>query len=448
MKTDSTKPATESWPRLLAGERPLRGVIKADYEDFEVDEIPLYPADGEGTHTYFLLEKRGLTTMQAVSDVAAALGVRRMDIGYCGLKDARAVTRQWMSVEHVDPAAVQALQVPRMRVLDVTRHRNKLRLGHLRGNSFVIRVRPEQNDPTTDRGPSREASDGFDRSGERRVRAALDELSRRGVPNYFGAQRFGMRGDGWEIGRAIVRSELSDALDILLGRPDDRDHGDIRRARTAYEQGDLEAAHEAWPRLFRDERAALRALSQSRGNKKRAFLAIPQAMRGFFVSAYQSHLFNRIVARRIATGLDRLMLGDLAFRHLSDSVFEVLDVEVEQPRADAGEISPSGPLVGYRMSQPTHEPGEMEQTLLAEESLALDDFRTKFLRVKGGRRPLRFPIADARVELADDERGAYLALRFTLPRGCYATSVLRELVDDTGDASSDQGHEVDDDHRD
>src|SRR5690606_18406346 len=93
--------AMEDWPRLLTDFEPLPGVIKEDYDDFVVEELPLYAASGAGTHTYFLLEKRGLSTMQAVNDMARALGVRRIDIGYAGLKDARAVTRQWMSVEHV-----------------------------------------------------------------------------------------------------------------------------------------------------------------------------------------------------------------------------------------------------------------------------------------------------------------------------------------------------------
>src|SRR5688572_14988833 len=120
-------------PRLLSDLTPVPGVLKEDYTDFEVEELPLYPFRGEGTHTYFLLEKSGLSTMQAVQDLARALGRLRYEIGYAGLKDARAVTRQWMSLEHVDEAAVRGLEIPRMRILEITRHTNKLRIGHLRG---------------------------------------------------------------------------------------------------------------------------------------------------------------------------------------------------------------------------------------------------------------------------------------------------------------------------
>ena len=177
-------------PRQLRNFRPAAGLIKADYTDFVVEEIPLYPADGAGTHTYFLVEKAGLTTMQAVAEIARALNVRRHEIGFAGQKDSHAVTRQWMSVEHVAPEHVAALRISRMKVLETTRHRNKLRLGHLKGNAFTVRVRQTE--------PERLAE----------LQDALAELTRRGVPNWFGVQRFGYRGDTWTLGRALVRGRL------------------------------------------------------------------------------------------------------------------------------------------------------------------------------------------------------------------------------------------------
>lgn len=399
----------KDWPRMLGDFKPVAGVIKEDYSDFVVEELPLYEASGEGTHVYFLLEKRGLGTMQAVGDIARALEVRRRDIGYAGLKDARAVTRQWMSVEHVDPAAVEGLDIPRMRVLDVTRHRNKLKLGHLRANAFTIRVRKTQ--------PGRLAE----------LQDALAVLVRDGVPNYFGAQRFGARGDSWEVGRELLRGRLDAALDVVLGRPGPADHGDILRARQLYEAGDYSAAAKRWPGMFRDERRALHTLARTRGHKKRGFLSLDRSVRRFYVSAYQSYLFNRVVARRLERGLVTLFAGDLAMLHDRGAVFEVQDVAAEQPRADAFEISATGPLFGYRMSEPSGEPGEIEREILADEGLEPESFRGKGLHVKGGRRALRFRPQDAGIELGADERGAYLELRFTLPKGCYATGLLGEL---------------------
>jgi len=396
-------------PRLLADFPPLPGLIKQHCEDFVVEEIPLYPASGEGTHTYFLIEKRGLSTMQAVQDIARALNVRRRDIGYAGLKDARAVTRQWLSVEHVPPETVRRLELGGLRVLEATRHGNKLRLGHLAGNRFVVKVRE------TEAG----------RLGE--LRDALEHLCRVGVPNYFGQQRFGGRGDAWEVGRAMVRGDADLALDIMLGRPSAADRGAVLRARRLYEQGAYGAAARGWPGMFRDERRALKSLQRTGGDKRRALLAVAAPLRRFYVAAYQSHLFNCVVARRLPAGLGRLLGGDLACVHRSGSVFQVGDAALEQPRADAFEISPTGPLFGYRMSWPAGEPGRMEAQLLAAEGLERDSFRRRGLRVKGGRRALRFRPLEAKAEVGADGHGAYLELRFTLPSGCYATSLLREL---------------------
>ncbi len=413
-------------PRLLNFNR-LPGVLKADYTDFVVEEIPLYTPAGDGTHIYFLLEKTGLSTMNALGDIARALNVKRRDIGYAGLKDARAVTRQWMSVEHVDPRKVSSLDVPRMRVLKVDRHRNKLKLGHLRANRFTIRVRQTHPDRLAD------------------LQDALRQLVSQGVPNYFGQQRFGGRGDTWAVGRAIAAGDMQTALDLILGRPGPYDHGEILRGRQLYEAGRYQDALKRWPGMFRNERRALKALAQSRGTAKRGFYAIDLQLRRFYISAYQSHLFNQVVARRLPLSLGKLMAGDLAIRHANQAVFVVENAEVEQPRADSFEISPSGPLFGYRMTAPGGVPAEMEAAVLAAEELRANAFELGHSRVQGSRRPMRFPLEEADARLGADQRGAYLEFAFVLPRGCYATSLLRELFRDEVGASGAAGRHAHED---
>lgn len=396
-------------PRALSDFELLPGSIKEDYEDFAVEEIPLYEPCGEGDHVYFMIEKRGLSTMNAVQDIARALNLRQMAIGYAGLKDARAITRQWLSIEHIDPAVIEALEIPRIRVVQLSRHRNKLRLGHLAGNHFTIRVRRTDGARLAD------------------VQDALLRLTRDGVPNYFGEQRFGGRGDAWEVGRAILRRDADEAIDVLLGRPNSRDHGDILRARQLYEGGDFRAAGRRWPGMFRTERRLLRTLANTRGNRKRAFAAIDKVMRRFYVSAYQSHLFNRFVAERVRLGLSRLLRGDLAMLHPTEKVFRVEDVAAEQVRADAFQISATGPLFGYRMTEASDDAGEIEQRILGLDALSREDFREGPLRVKGARRSIRFQPTDASARLGADDRGVYFEIAFVLPRGCYATTLLREL---------------------
>jgi tRNA pseudouridine13 synthase len=141
--------------------------------------------------------------------------------------------------------------------------------------------------------------------------------------------------------------------------------------------------------------------------------------------AYQSVLFNGILARRIQ-GIDQLLAGDWAMKHANGACFLVEQPDVEQPRAAAFEISPTGPLFGSRAPWATGEPGTIERAAAAEldatpESLTEAAASCGF---RGERRPLRVPLRDLDWSLD----GGILTLSFTLPPGGYATSVLRELM--------------------
>ncbi|MEP0843383.1 MAG: tRNA pseudouridine(13) synthase TruD [Phycisphaerae bacterium] len=396
-------------PFLTASIPGIGGRIKTRPEDFVVDEVPLYPARGEGTHTYFRIEKVGLATLQAVQQIARALGRPQHDVGYAGLKDADAVATQMLSIEHVDPQRIASLTLPRVRVLEVARHGNKLRLGHLAGNRFRIRIR------------------GVEPRAVEQAGAVLEVLSRRGVPNYFGPQRFGARGDTWEIGKALLARDWAEALALMLGRPGPDDYGQVRRARELFEAGDYQAAARAWPYPFFHEKRLCRMILKYKGNAERVFRAVDKTMRRFYISAYQSQLFNQIVAARLET-LDELQAGDLAWRHANGAVFRVEDPAAEQPRCAAFEISPTGPLFGHRMTRAEGLPGQMEAALIAAEGTDPDQWlEGPAHKVRGGRRPLRFRPHEARVEAGRDDAGPFIEVAFMLESGCYATTVLREI---------------------
>jgi len=384
------------------------GRVRARVEDFVVEEVPAYEPSGAGDHLYLLIEKTGIPTHAAVSRVARALRRKPRDIGYAGLKDARAVTRQTLSVERVDEAAArEALaDVRDVRLLSCARHGNKLRLGHLRGNRFRIVVR------------------GVCEGAEERARAVLDVLVARGAPNWFGEQRFGAHGGNDTVGRALVQKKHVRAIRALLQYAAE----ETEELLAAFDAGDLALAETLLPPRRREEREVLARLANGRPPQV-ALRAIPRHVLRLLVSAYQSALFNRLVAAR-AEDLGRLEAGDLAYLHDRGAVFAVEDVATEQPRADALEISPSAPLFGTRSSLAGGAPGERERALLAAEGLDLSDFKVPLAgELRGERRPVRVPITDVAVagETGPDGEPA-VDLAFTLPRGSFATAVLREVM--------------------
>jgi tRNA pseudouridine13 synthase len=156
--------------------------------------------------------------------------------------------------------------------------------------------------------------------------------------------------------------------------------------------------------------------------------AVDEKIRRLWVSALQSRVFNDVVARRIEQ-LDQLFDGDLAYKHENGACFKVESAATEQPRCDAWDVSPTGPLVGYRMSLPEGRALEMEQEALAVVELTPADFRKAGKhKVKGARRPLRVRPTDVRLEAGVDDHGAHITVAFVLPAGSYATVFLRELM--------------------
>lgn len=328
------------------------GLIRTTPEDFRVEERPLYLPCGQGEHLYLSVTKRGMATPQMVAWLSSRLGVKARCIGVAGLKDARAVTTQLVSVQGVTPERIMQLPSDE-HLLSITvlgRHKNRLRTGHHAGNHFrlVIRgVRPCAADA---------------------VPAILKQLETRGLPNYFGPQRQGRDGLNYSTGAALLVDPA-------------------RRAK------------------------------------------MPKPKRLWYLHAYQSFLFNQVVARRIDR-LDRVLTGDWAMKHENGACFLVEDGDAEQPRSDAFAISPTGPLFGSRAPWASGVPGEIERAIVAEQGTTPEALSEAAAACgfRGERRPLRIPLQAVDWSLERD----VLTLSFTLPPGAYATSVLRELMKTDG----------------
>lgn len=398
--------ATPRHPYLTAQIPGIGGIIKESPADFIVTEIPAYLPCGSGEHCYLTIEKCGITTIEAIRRIAQGLKVPERDIGYAGMKDAAGITRQTISIQRIKPESALALELDGVRVVSAVRHSNKLKLGHLRGNRFRVVVRGVSNADT------------------QRVPAILDILARRGVPNYFGYQRYGAQGNSHLVGAAMLRRDWRGCVDHLIGEQDAVRDQEWSAAISAYRQGDLEEALRLFPRHCRSERDVLQRLKARPGEYEKAFSAVHPRLKKLYLSAVQSFLFDQVVARRIEN-IDGLVAGDLACKHVNGACFLVEDAAAEQGRVAAFEISASGPMFGCRMKCPEGAVWELEREVLERAGLDLPAFDLSGgLRVEGERRPLRVPLGD----ISWNSSGDALTVEFTLPKGSYATSLLREIT--------------------
>lgn len=290
--------------------------IAASPEDFVVDEVPLYPAAGEGAHTFVRVEKRLRNTEEVARALARLAGVRPGDIGYAGRKDRVAVARQWLSVPDLDPELARGFEGDGFRVLEAVRHPHKLRTGQLRANRFELVVRelaPEQVE---------------------RAVSGLAALARCGLPNRFGAQRFGQGGRNTEAARALLESG----------------------------------------ELGRDRRAAR-----------------------FLLSALQAEVFNACLAAR-PLALDAVEEGEVAYLHASGASFVVEDAARESLRAASFELSAAGPMFGTKLLPAAGGPALRERAVFDAHGIPEQLRLPPGLRLRGARRPIRVRPEDARGE--------------------------------------------------
>ena len=335
-----------SWTDLpqITGDLPgTGGRIRSEADDFQVGEVPSYLPEGKGSHIYLLVRKVGLTTRDLVTALMAG-GPSEKEIGVAGLKDKAAVTEQWISVPNRHADAVAALErLEGVTVLARSRHRNKLGIGHLRGNRFRIRIRDASDDAAS------------------RAEVVLNRLAEVGSPNYFGPQRFGRFG-----------TNALDGLHLVRG---DRVPGGHRLKR-------------------------------------------------FFIASLQSLLFNALLAERTVRGHYRdVLLGDWVKKHDTGGMFTVDDADLlsaSRLRAEQLEISATLPLYGRKVRASSGDAGALEAEVFSRFDLGWSDFAAR----RGDRRLSRIVVEDAAVER---EVGG-VTLSFFLPKGSYATVVLREVM--------------------
>jgi tRNA pseudouridine13 synthase len=400
------------------------GRTKGSPDDFRVTEISNYPVpDPLGTFSVLRVQSRDWEQHELGQAIARRLGLPSASVQWAGTKDRRAVAERLLSYRGPLPSG--ELGLPRVVVLEAYTARDGLVLGHHFGNAFEVRVDELALPPT-------EAREAF--------HATEQELRAAGYwPNFFGPQRFGeVRPVTHEVGRQVVRGDLGAAVETYLvalppGTPDGL--GDTAR-RTYAETHDATRALREFPSHYRFERSLLERLAKG-DPAERAFRALARELRLLFVHAYQALLFNRWLSRRYRAGLplDRPVPGDHVLRLgrdgtvrsqegipvAADNVAECADL-VERRGALL-----AGPLVGYETPSTDGPAGAILEELLMEEGVDRAMFRlpaTPEIASKGAWRPAVLPVPP--IGLTAEASGVWF--RFALPKGAYATVLLREFL--------------------
>ncbi|MFA7084542.1 MAG: tRNA pseudouridine(13) synthase TruD [Arcobacteraceae bacterium] len=338
-------------------------VFKQSKDDFVVTEIPLYEFSGEGEHLIVKFRKKDLTTWDAQQIFSEQVGCKAKDIGYAGLKDKNAMTVQTFSLPRSCEERLAKFHHDNIKILETTYHNNKIRIGHLKGNSFFIRLKR------------------VNRVDARIIEGILGQMVTFGIPNYFGFQRFGIDGDNYKKGELITQGKL---------------HERSRKLKQMY------------------------------------------------VNAYQSHLFNMWLSKRIEISkliaafepkeiyeklelpLDivkqmkkqahpfKLLPGDLMSHYPFGKIFHVEDLNEESKKFHERDRVPTGILAGKKIKVSVDLAYEIEK-----------EFDIKISEDGARRFAWIFP-QDIESNYKDEKN--WMELSFTLPKGSYATELISELI--------------------
>ncbi|HOW04890.1 tRNA pseudouridine(13) synthase TruD [Methanospirillum hungatei] len=389
------------------------GVLRDLPEDFEVHEIAEHTYS-EGPYLICSLKRRNWDQHRAIKAIASGLGISHQRIGFAGTKDKRAVTTQFISMYKIKAEELLPLSIPDITLTALGTSQHPIRLGDLQGNSFTIRIR---------------------RISDSSLLTSLEIFQksiREGIPNYVGYQRFGVsRPVTHLIGFEILKGNYQEAVRVMIGKPGSQmeDHEQEGRACYLETEDAARCLHLLPPRLSL-ERSLLHHLVSNPGDFLGAILQLPRTLRSMYVSAVQSWIFNTALSMRIRDGYslfepevgDHLIWPDGRTDTISPATIHAAKVQVKRNKCALALVLPGGsdiPDTGpddRNINAILEEKGITRQ-MFEKVSSVLD---TKFA---GSFRPMLMK-TDLTYEIIEGD----LLVRFSLPPGQYATTILRELM--------------------
>ena len=408
----------------------IGGTIKTIPADFNVREITNRTEREEGKYLIAELTKENWDTHGVIREIAHRLRVSRNRIGFAGTKDKFAVTKQKISIWSTEENELARVNIADVSLDVIGRSNKAVSLGDLYGNEFEIVIRGVE-------GRYEVVKDKID--------AITNEIGTNGgIANFFGVQRFGItRPITHVVGKHLIKGDINGAVmsyisDIFPGESEA-----AKQARMLCKSGKLKESLKIMP--LRYERAMLNALIKNDGDSLSAFHSLPKNLQKLFVHAYQSYLFNIILSQRMKRNLpfNVAIAGDVVCFHNEfgfpdpDKVEKVTANKIEGMNRllKRGRAFVTVPIFGYETEFADGVVGAIERKVLEEEAIELDNFyieKMPELSSKGTSRPVLLPV-ELKAEISDDELNPgqlKVKLNFFLPKGTYATVLLREYMKD------------------
>jgi tRNA pseudouridine13 synthase len=347
---------------------PIEFVFATNSKDFIVNEIPLYDFSGEGEHLILQVRKRNLTTWEMVKIISKNYQINIRDIGYGGLKDRNAMTIQYISIPKKFESNLNNFEEQNIKILQKTYHKNKIKLGHLKGNKFFIRLK--KVNPTN----------------ANRLKSVIKQIKKFGMANYFGYQRFGNSGDNFLLGKKILNRELNI-----------RDLNKKRLFINSYQSF-----------LFNNwlsQRIKLNRLINEFSEKElqKVFKTIGFKFQDVNYLKKQIHPF-------------KIFKGDVMVHYPHGRAFITSQDSLENDiiRFENKEISPSGLIIGQRAIK------------AQDDSKLIEDKFYETIKQDGERRYAWVFPED--IEVKYREKEFWFEINFYLPKGSYATTFLEEIA--------------------
>lgn len=403
------------------------GHLKTLPEDFIVREVSDHPRQKDnGDYSIATVTARNWETNRMVRLMSRCMGVSRDRIGFAGTKDKRAVTTQLMSV-YGTPDLWEKVDLKDIEVKDVFRGARGIQIGDLIGNDFEITVKDCTMDPSLIK---------------ETVDADIATIKKTGgFPNYFGVQRFGaVRPVTHLVGERLVRGDIEGAVRTYISFTTEEEAEELRLKRKELQETDISEWKSIFPTIppaMAFEKMMVGVLIDDPENWVGAIEIVPTNLQMMFVHAYQSWLFNEMLSRRMDAGLplNAPVEGDIIIpldankipQHENPILTTAKNIDLVTRQVRAGRAFVTITLFGSDGELAEGEMGEIERKVIEENRLKHDDFVIPELSrctSKGSRREILCPLKTIDYNLNDDG----YTLKFNLPKGNYATCLLREFM--------------------